>query len=179
MKARGSFVALALAAACLPGAATSWAAGEDVTASSAVVSRDFQLEAGVLAEINRTRARAGLKRLRLSKPLSKAAAFHSSEMASYGYFDHASPGGGQFHNRIRRFYRPKRYWAVGENLAWASWFEPAEIVAAWLESPSHRATLLSRLWREVGLGAIAVPVAPGVYGGTDVTILTADFGARR
>jgi len=33
---------------------------------------------------------------------------------------------------------------------------------------------MSRLWRENGLGAITVPIAPG---STAVAILTADFGA--
>jgi hypothetical protein len=39
--------------------------------------------------------------------------------------------------------------------------------------------LLTARWREVGLSAVHVNSAPGVYGGNAVTILTADFGVRR
>jgi uncharacterized protein YkwD len=49
----------------------------------------------------------------------------------------------------------------------------------WLNSPSHRRTLLTAEWREIGLGAVHVASAPGAYGGREVTILTADFGVRR
>ena len=52
-------------------------------------------------------------------------------------------------------------------------------MSSWLESPTHRVNLMSRLWREVGLGAISVPTASGVFDASNVTILTADFGIRR
>lgn len=46
-------------------------------------------------------------------------------------------------------------------------------------SPEHRANLLSRDWREIGIAAVHTASAPGVYGGSAVTILTTDFGVRR
>jgi hypothetical protein len=49
----------------------------------------------------------------------------------------------------------------------------------WLASPPHRRTLYSRLWRDVGLGAVAAESAPGVFGGEAMTVVTADFGVRR
>jgi hypothetical protein len=39
--------------------------------------------------------------------------------------------------------------------------------------------MLNPRWLEVGVGAVYAPSAPGVYGGRDVTIVTADFGVRR
>ena len=190
--ARGSLAALALAAACLAGATSAWAAPEDLVlgvlaspnalpAFAASAQRATGLELAVLAEINRMRTRAGLPRLRLSRPLTNAAAFHSREMAEVGYFDHFSVDGLTFWDRIGRFYQPKRsrYWAVGENLLWSSGIEPADVITSWLRSPSHRGNLMSRLWREVGLGALILPSAPGVFAGADVTILTVDFGVRR
>jgi uncharacterized protein YkwD len=188
VKARGSLTALALAAACCACAAPVWAAPDDLVPGvhpSPTIPLRYQratwLESAVLAEINRTRARAGLYRLRLSRPLANAAASHSSELAGGGYFEHTSLDGLPFWNRIARFYSRKRwrYWAVGENLSWTTDAEPMDIVSSWLQSPSHRPNLMSRLWREVGLGAISVRTAAGVFGGTDVTILTADFGIRR
>ena len=188
MKARGSLTALALAAACFACAAPVWATPDDlvpgVQTSPTIPFRYLRatgLESAVLAEINRIRAKAGIYRLRLSRPLANAAASHSREMAEGGYFEHMSIHGLSFWHRIARFYRPKRWrhWAVGENLAWTTDAEPAEVVSSWLESPGHRANLMSRRWREIGLGAISVPLAAGIYGGSDVTILTADFGVRR
>ena len=38
--------------------------------------------------------------------------------------------------------------------------------------------MLSRTWREVGIGAVFFTGAPGEYGGRPVTIVTADFGSR-
>jgi uncharacterized protein YkwD len=47
-----------------------------------------------------------------------------------------------------------------------------------MNSPEHRANLLNRKWREMGLSAVHEVNAPGVYGGDEVTIVTADFGVR-
>ena len=47
-----------------------------------------------------------------------------------------------------------------------------------MESPAHRANILTPRWREVGLSAVNVAAAPGVYGGRDVMIITTDFGVR-
>jgi hypothetical protein len=38
--------------------------------------------------------------------------------------------------------------------------------------------MLSARWRDVGVGAVYTRSATGVYGGRDVTIVTADFGVR-
>ena len=45
-------------------------------------------------------------------------------------------------------------------------------------SPGHRKNILQPRWREVGLSALTVPAAPGVFGGRDVVIITTDFGVR-
>jgi uncharacterized protein YkwD len=54
-----------------------------------------------------------------------------------------------------------------------------DAVAMWMQSPEHRANLLSRTWREIGISAVHFDAAPGEYGGESVTIVTADFGSRR
>jgi uncharacterized protein YkwD len=104
-------------------------------------------------------------------------------MGQRGFFDHTSPDGTPFWRRIGRFYKGRgfRSWQVGENIFWRS---PARIAAisivrSWLASPGHRANVLSRSWRDVGVGAVSRPSAPGVYGGSPVTIVTVDFGKRR
>jgi uncharacterized protein YkwD len=140
------------------------------------------LERSVLDEMNAVRSQHGLVPLRFSGGLAAAARHHSTEMANRGYFGHSSANGEAFSRRLARFYPmgARHYWSVGENVLWSS----AELNATaaleiWLNSPSHRAIMLSPRWLEVGVGAVYAPSAPGVYGGRAVTIVTADFGVRR
>jgi uncharacterized protein YkwD len=140
------------------------------------------LSAGVLVEINTVRREHGLRALRANVRLTAAAAQHSREMAARGYFEHVSWNGTAFWKRIQRFYRRRGYrsWSVGENLLWASpTVDPARALHMWMTSREHRANLLARDWREVGLSAVHVQSAPGLYNGDEVTIVTADFGVRR
>lgn len=136
----------------------------------------------VLAAVNRFRAEHGLAVLRESAGLDRSARQHSLEMGRLGYFGHSSADGAQFWQRIRHFYSAHgySYWSAGENLVWAS---PSLTAGAalnlWIASPPHRANLLSRRWRQIGISAVGVTRAPGVYGGRRVTIITADFGVRR
>src|SRR5438094_584361 len=135
-----------------------------------------RFEGSVLGEINAVRVEHGLPPLRVSSALRAAAQEHSLEMARDGYFGHESEDGTAFWKRIRGYYgaRGYRLWSAGENLIWASPdLDADEALQIWLESPGHRENLLSRDFREIGLGAVHA-VAPGVYGGDQVTILTAD-----
>ena len=139
------------------------------------------LESRVLVDLNRVRVQHGLVPLRSSSRLGAAAAQHSREMARVGYFSHDSADGGEFWRRIARFYSSSGYrsWSVGENLLWSSPDVDAEnAVKMWMGSPEHRANILNRSWREVGLSAVHSESAPGTYHGLGVTIVTADFGAR-
>ena len=139
------------------------------------------LESGVLAELNGIRRRHGLAPLRLSKPLSAAAAAHSRAMGTYGFFAHDSRDGSEFWERVQRFYGPEGYttWAVGENLLWsAGSLTAAAALRLWLKSPGHRRNILTSRWREIGLSALSVDSAPGVFDGRDVVIITTDFGVR-
>lgn len=139
------------------------------------------LNSQVLASVNRFRAAHGLVALHESPALDRSARRHSLEMGRLGYFGHSSADGMQFWQRIRHFYPAHgySYWAAGENLVWASPRLSAErAMRLWIASPPHRANLLSRQWRQIGISAVAVARAPGVYGRRRVTIITADFGIR-
>lgn len=176
----------AVAAAVLAAPATPARVGgtsaSGVTAAERGIRAANDLEGGVLAEINALRQRHGLARLRTSPRLRAAADSHSGAMARFGFFKHDSRDGSAFWRRIERFYDSKRYryWAVGENLLWsAPDLDPARAIRMWLDSPTHRKVLLAPRWRHVGLSAVHVDAAPGVFGGREVTIVTADFGVRR
>src|SRR2546421_1446431 len=140
------------------------------------------LQSGVLAELNAFRHAHGLGPLRLSSALSAAARQHSIEMADRGYFSHDSANGSTFDKRIARFYPMgfHHFWSVGENLLWSSPdVDAAGAVKMWINSPEHKANMLNRQWREIGISAVPSSSAPGPYSGGPVTIGTTDFRIRR
>jgi len=55
----------------------------------------------------------------------------------------------------------------------------ADAVQQWLDSRAHRRVLLTKSWRELGIGVVSAVAAPGTYGGRDVQIAAAEFGLRR
>ena len=155
-------------------------ASTDGNGTRAISSR-AGLERSIVSEINAVRTRNGLRPLVNSRSLATAARSHSRDMARIGFFAHESPGGKPFDQRIRRYYRSAGYrsWRAGENLLWASPdIEAGRAVKLWLQSPSHRRILLSPNWREIGLSAVHTMSGPRVFDGLEVTIVTANFGAR-
>jgi uncharacterized protein YkwD len=121
-----------------------------------------KVRSALLCELNRVRAARGLSSLRSQPQLGRAARRHSRDMVSRGYFSHTSTDGRSMTDRVAATgYLPRRgSWTLGENLAWGtgSYATPASIVASWLESPGHRAIMLSARYRDAGLGvAIGTP----------------------
>jgi uncharacterized protein YkwD len=146
-----------------------------------VTTSSTQLQVALLGQINAFRGARGLARLRVSPALAGVAGAHSAQMARVGYFSHNSANGQSFWSRISQVYAARGYrsWTVGENLVWGGPDIGAiRAFRLWLGSPPHRANLLNPRWREIGLGAVHSTSAPGVYGGSPATIVTADFGAR-
>jgi len=139
------------------------------------------LEADIVARMNAQRGARGLRPLRVSRGLTAAANYHSHQMGLLGFFEHESRNGAPFWRRIQRFYPARRgYWSVGENILWESPDTSASsAIREWMHSPPHRQNILTREWREVGVGAVHFGSAPGAFGGRRVTIVTADFGVRR
>ena len=151
-------------------------------ASPARVSLVPDLARSLVAEVNRTRRAYGLRPLAYSARLATAATEHSTALATAGMFTHSWPTTGRlFSSWIRTYYPARGYraWSVGENLLWASpGFTPASAVQQWLDSPTHRRVLLTKSWRELGIGIVSAVRAPGLYGGRDVQIAAAEFGSR-
>ncbi len=173
-------IAVALAAACLSLVLVGAAVASPTQPRRPAASLS-SLEQGVLADINAFRTQHKLAPLRLSAPLTTAAREHTQQMADQGYFAHESADGSAFWKRIQHLYTssPWRYWSVGENLLWSSPDVDAQgALQMWLDSPEHRANLLTARWREIGVSALHVAAAPGAFRGLDVTIVTTDFGVR-
>lgn len=170
---RSALLVLALAVALVGATPAS-------TATQAA-QRDTSLERAVIDAVNAVRAAHGLRPLTVSRGLRTAAYGHTNALAVAGLFQHESPDGTSFDRRVRRAYPTRGFssWSVGENLVFGSApFSAEDAVQAWLESPPHRRNLLSRTWREIGVGAVLAQNAGGQYGDEPVVIVTADFGAR-
>lgn len=157
-----------------------------LTASALATSRSEKnlpsLNRQVLAAVNRFRTGRGLVALRESSALDRSARQHSREMGRLGYFGHASADGTAFWRRIRHYYGAGRYsyWSVGENLLWAAPSVSAGgAMKMWIASPEHLRNLLATNWRQIGISAVRVVRAPGVFHNLRVTIITTDFGVRR
>ena len=136
----------------------------------------------VLCLHNAERARHGLPRLRENPRLRRAAARHSEHMVGARFFDHTTPGGSTMLDRIRRtgYTSGARAWSVGENIAWGSGrlATAAQIHRAWMRSPGHRANILQRSFREIGIGVrVGVPVR--LSASQSGATYTTDFGVRR
>jgi uncharacterized protein YkwD len=143
--------------------------------------RQTTLESALVRQINGVRVDRGLRPLVISKKLSAAATQHTREMGADGYFEHESFDKSPFWERIAKWYPSRGWnsWGVAENILWSSPDVTANgVVRTWFNSPQHRANMLSKNWREVGVSAIHFDAAPGEYGGGPATIVTADFGAR-
>jgi uncharacterized protein YkwD len=156
-------------AASPPCAATTVAAGQ---APAATVGR------AVRCLVNAQRATYHLAPLRPSRELRVAAEAHGADMVAHRFFAHVSPFTGAITDRARRarYVRNDDY-ALGEDIAWGEGelSTPASIVTAWMNSPGHRAVILDRDYRDVGVGiATGVPVESELPGATFVL----DVGAR-
>jgi uncharacterized protein YkwD len=139
------------------------------------------LESGVLQELNAIRREHGLVPLKINARLTAASVQHSRDMVARGYFKHESADGSAFWKRVQRYYAQGRYgyWSVGENLLWSSPdVDPSRALELWMESPEHRANILTAKWREIGISAVHAQAAPGTYNGLEVTVITTDFGTR-
>ena len=80
------------------------------------------VRAAILCLHNQIRAEKGLPLLKDNAKLRKAASATRSTMVNQGYFDHTSPDGGTFVDRILGAGYAKRNdaWSLGENLAWGT-----------------------------------------------------------
>lgn len=133
-----------------------------------------QVDVATVCLLNAQRRRHHLRPLHMNKKLSLASRRHARSMAAHHFFAH-----GNFVGRIRavHYLAGVRSWIVGENIAWGSQRlgTPEAIVRAWMHSPPHRANILSRSFREIGIGVSRGAPVAGVDDG--VTYAT-DFGKR-
>lgn len=171
-------LALAAPAAAAPRAQSAVAACPAAASAPAQGSLRV-LRRTTLCLLNRERRNQGLPRLRANRLLVRSASRYSRAMVRQNFFSHVSPGGSTPAERIRRagYLRGARAWAIGENLAWGSgsYATPLGTVRSWMNSPGHRANILRRDYRAIGIGiALGAPAARDAGAAT----YTTHFGRR-
>lgn len=142
-----------------------------VSGASGATSAEISGQSRLLVEMNVARAQHNLSPLRHSQVLTRPARQHSAYLARAGTLDHDGADGTPFYARLYRagFSRRK---AVGENLGMSSGCATdlaRTMVKMWLDSPGHRANLLSKRFKVVGLAVVTAPDCSN-------TVYATDFG---
>jgi uncharacterized protein YkwD len=137
------------------------------------------VRAAIICLHGQIRAEHSLPSLTENATLRRAATAHSIDMVAGGYFEHTDLSGTTLLERLlgAQYVGRNQTWAVGENLAWATGTEatPASVMLQWMASPGHRANILRRSYREMGVRIVTGVPSDGTVGAT----FTADFGGRR
>jgi uncharacterized protein YkwD len=159
-RARNLLTAIAcIAALALVGASSASATSCPNTEIQVSGLSQNEMESSIGCLINEERASFGIQPVQPNAALRQAALSHSSEMVSEGYFEHTSPAGLSFIDRIEQYGYMKgvRAWDVGENLVWGDeeLSTPGALVTAWMNSPPHRENLLRGRFNEIGIAAVA------------------------
>lgn len=121
------------------------------------------LENQMIALVNNERTTRGFKALTYDPSLRQIAREHSADMFERGYFSHYSPEGKTVADRAAA--AGIDYQVIGENLAYAPSLELAH--HGLMNSPGHRANILSPDFNKIGIGI----EDGGVYG----LMITQDF----
>jgi len=108
-----------------------------------------QVRNQMLVILNDERIKEGLQTLTMNSLLNQAAQGHTDDMLARSYYAHNSPEGSTSFDRIKTTgYLPS---FTAENIAKGQ-FSVAEVMDSWMNSPAHRANILSDKLEEVGFG---------------------------
>jgi uncharacterized protein YkwD len=124
--------------------------GKPASSSTPPSSEEPQttLEAEVVDLVNDQRADTGCDPLEVDTNLADAAQEHSSDMAAREYFDHTTPEGLNFADRIVNAGYPL---PGAENIAHGQ-PSPSDVMTSWMESDGHRANILNCELKRIGVG---------------------------
>lgn len=138
-----------------------------------------QVGLATICLVNQQREQAGLAPLVGEVHLQTAAEQKATDMAQNQYFDHTSPSGVTFAQRLLScgYVPADTGYSVGENLAWGTNSDatPANIVTAWMNSPEHRANILDASFQDTGLAVYPAPAPASAQGQPGATYVQ-EFG---
>lgn len=128
----------------------------DLGVKTSEVSPDNNSEQQMIDLVNSERIKEGIEELKYDANLFTIARNYSKDMFERGYFSHYSPEGKTVADRglAARI----NFSVIGENLAFAPSVTSAH--KGLMNSPGHRANILSKNYAKIGIGAID----GGVYG---------------
>lgn len=106
-------------------------------------------ESKVIELVNVQRAKAGLQPIKANWQVARVARYKSQDMINKGYFSHTSPTYGSPFDMMQSF--GIKFSAAGENIAMGQ-RTPEEVMSGWMNSPGHRANILSPSFTELGVG---------------------------
>jgi uncharacterized protein YkwD len=133
-----------------------------------------------LCLIDQERLGHGEAALQPNVHLQQSAQAHTESMAFGDYFEHDGPSGDTPLSRmIACGYIPNSQvgYEIGENIGWGTLElgTPRAIVAAWMDSPGHRANILDARFRDTAIG-VSPHVPSSLSDGQPGGIYTQDFG---
>jgi len=167
-------LAVALGLLCFPAEPASAACPGATAAPSA--SALPGVKGATLCLLNERRAQAGLPALTSDRLLEEAATRFSARMVAQRFFSHDAPDGTDLGDRLRAsgYLNGLSGWSIGENIAYGtgSYATASSIVRMWMESPGHRANILSGRFRAIGIG-----IATGTPRSSSGATYTTDFGS--
>ncbi len=125
-------------------------------------------QSSVLELTNASRSQEGLPSLQYNEMLQRAAQAKADDMAARKYFSHTTPDG----KTPWTFFEAAgyAYQSAGENLA-VHFADVEPLQDAWMNSPGHRANIMSPKYTEMGVG-----IARGVYEGYESIFVVEMFG---
>jgi uncharacterized protein YkwD len=135
----------------------------------------------VLCLLNRERHSAHLPKLDRDKRLQRAAQRHNNYMQNHHCFSHECAGEATLEGRLHSvgyLVSGLSSWSYGENIGWGGGGlgTPESMVRAWMNSSEHRANILSRTFRDIGIGYSKGTISSGHTNGG---VFTTDFGLRQ
>lgn len=113
------------------------------------LASDLTIE-NILQAVNSQRQQRNLVTLNTDTRLGSAAQSKADDMQTRHYFAHVDPDGNYIWPKIvAAGYTP--YLELGENLA-IEFYDTDSLMAAWMNSPTHRANILNDGFRDQGMG---------------------------
>lgn len=111
-----------------------------------------RLERRTLEAVNDVRRRHGLPPLLPDSGLADVARAHSADMARRGYFDHETPEGADFADRVLA--HGLTFSRVAENIQMSRGVDDpvSAAVESWMASPGHREAILEPAYERTGVG---------------------------
>ncbi|WP_017416857.1 CAP domain-containing protein [Clostridium tunisiense] len=118
------------------------------------------VEKEILTYVNQERTKAGLKPLAWEENMRPIARYKSNNMLQYNYFEHNTPS----LNNASPMDLATKYFkyntnGYGENIFYSQGYPEATttakyLVDQWMNSPGHRANILSANWTKMGAGVV-------------------------